>query len=599
MTPQPPIPDGAIDTLTWLRLGVFVLVPAFTILYTWTENLKPRGVGLIPCARAIIKRATLYIVGLGVIGMLLSAVSHSQISLVLGIYNSADKKMWLPLQLLLLAFSGGLYGAIWYYAAQSVCKKLTQRSAASTTANSGDYLRGAQVVDGSGRLQAAAEWRAKFEASPEKQAGHYVSSVQLGGLWMPRADERRHAMIIGASGSGKSVLFRGMFHSIREREKFTGERGFVLDPDGGYTSRFYRTEIDTILNPYDARTVQWSLFGDIRQPWDVDHIAAALVPGNDKWDQMARQLCASAIEVLRKMPGAKAKDIYELCVLATPQEQAELLKGTPAARYFIEGNERARESIVTTVTDCLAPLRVLSGEDSFSITDWIQQGKGWLFLPYSADQIASLKALYSIWSRVGIFSALSLPEIEDNDPTRIWFSIDEFDALGKINGMSDALARLRKHGAAVLMGLQSIGMVDMLYGQGYADAISENCGSRVIMRCSSGKSNGGGTSVFASKLIGQRQIRRIVTNVSTSRGSGWSRGGLSSNRNTSTSQSEQIATEDAVMPAEIEQLPIGKGYIKFASEPQWQLVQFPNDSTPATVEAFIDCNQPQETGAIK
>lgn len=67
------------------------------------------------------------------------------------------------------------------------------------------------------------------------------------------------------------------------------------------------------------------------------------------------------------------------------------------------------KSILTTVTSALSALRYLKRGDNFSITDWVMEGEGWLFLPYTAEQIAALKPLFRTWVRTAIFSALSLP----------------------------------------------------------------------------------------------------------------------------------------------------------------------------------------------
>jgi type IV secretory pathway TraG/TraD family ATPase VirD4 len=39
---------------------------------------------------------------------------------------------------------------------------------------------------------------------------------------------------------------------------------------------------------------------------------------------------------------------------------------------------------------------------------------------------------------------------------RLWFIIDELDALGQVDGLKDALARLRKFGGRCVLGFQSM-----------------------------------------------------------------------------------------------------------------------------------------------
>ena len=111
-----------------------------------------------------------------------------------------------------------------------------------------------------------------------------------------------------------------------------------------------------------------------------------------------------------------------------------------------------------------------------------------------------------------------------------------------------------------------IAQVSGTYGTAAAQTIVENCGNTLILRCSSGEH--GGTSQFASKLIGEREIIRRQT----SRGS--DREGLFAVRNTRRSKntSEQHVTEVAVMASQIEQLPDLCGYLKLASAKEWRTV---------------------------
>ena len=101
-----------------------------------------------------------------------------------------------------------------------------------------------------------------------------------------------------------------------------------------------------------------------------------------------------------------------------------------------------------------------------------------------------------------------------------------------------------------------------------------------LLRCSA--SENGGTSRFASRLIGEREVLRLANSVSRS-----SSGMLGAERETRV-QSEQHATEFAVMAAEIEQLPDRSGFLKFPSQPAWMRVAFPYYEMPKVAEPFLD-----------
>jgi type IV secretory pathway TraG/TraD family ATPase VirD4 len=140
--------------------------------------------------------------------------------------------------------------------------------------------------------------------------------------------------------------------------------------------------------------------------------------------------------------------------------------------------------------------------------------------------------------------------------------------LGAIDGLKDALARLRKFGCRCVLGFQSVAQVSSTYGQSEAQTIIENCGNTLILRCSG--SENGGTSQFASRLIGDREIlRRQISRGSDSESAFSARGARRSR-----SITEQHATEPAVMPSELEQLPDLCGYLKGASSPGWLKVEF-------------------------
>ena len=187
-----------------------------------------------------------------------------------------------------------------------------------------------------------------------------------------------------------------------------------------------------------------------------------------------------------------------------------------------------------------------------------------MFIPYRAGQIQALKSVIATWMRLAIFEAMHGEEGADQ---RLWFVIDELDALGEIDGLKDALARLRKFGGRCCLGFQSAAQVSSTYGAD-AQTIVENCGNTLILRCSA--SEHGGTSQFASRLIGEREVSRRQISRGSDREGLFARSGSRRSKNTS----EQRVTEAAVMPSEIEGLPDFCGYLKVASTSEWLKVSF-------------------------
>jgi type IV secretory pathway TraG/TraD family ATPase VirD4 len=256
-------------------------------------------------------------------------------------------------------------------------------------------------------------------------------------------------------------------------------------------------------------------------------------------------------------------ELFRLLVVAENQELKGLVKGTPAQPFLEEHNSKMFDSIRSVTSSAVGALEYVAQQkaDGFSIRKWVrEESPGALFIPYKAGQIATLRSPISAWMRLAIFEKMDQDEVpapDSNPQSRLWFVVDELDALGQIDGLKDALARLRKFGGRVVLGLQSVAQVSSTYGQGDAHTIVENCANTLILRCSA--SEGGGTARFASQLIGEREVLRTTT--STTR--------RASEMFGSVSESEHFNMEAAVLPAQIEQLPDLDGYLKLASNPHW------------------------------
>jgi hypothetical protein len=424
------------------------------------------------------------------------------------------------------------------------------------------HQRGAVVADDRAR-QDATKGRDPRRERPHDQ------QITLAGTAIPIGDEPKHFKLIGTTGTGKSTAIQEIMTTALAR----GDRAVIADPDGGYLNRFYDSRRgDVVLNPFDERSVAWDLFAEIESPYDVDQLARSLIPdqgGTDRiWCGYARTFFSAVTRQAHKGGVTEVSELYRLLVVAEPKELRALLEGTPAQPFLSEHNGRMFDSIRSVASSAVSTLDVIGQQTApkFSIREWVnQESPGVLFIPYKAGQIAALRSTISGWMRLAIFEAMNQEEQRDerqkDNPRRLWFVVDELDALGQIDGLKDALARLRKFGGRCVLGFQSIAQVSSTYGQGDAHTIVENCGNTLILRCSA--SEGGGTAKFASQLIGEREVLR--TTVSRSRRYSEILGSIS--------HSEHFNVEPAVLPSQIEQLPDLTGYLKHASDPHWHQVR--------------------------
>jgi type IV secretory pathway TraG/TraD family ATPase VirD4 len=392
-------------------------------------------------------------------------------------------------------------------------------------------------------------------------------SLQIAGVMLGRTDETRHFKFIGTTGTGKSTAIAELLQGALER----GDRAVFADPDGGYLARFHDSRrADVILNPFEPRSVKWDPFAEIVNPYDAEQLASGLIPSTEdassrEWRGYARTFLSAVARRCQQDGRADVAELWRLLAIAPPRELRKVVSGTPAQPFLDADNARMFSSIRSVTGSAVAALSYIQSQRTatFSVRDWVRAGSGSLFIPYSANQIAALRSIIATWVRLAIFEAMSRPETDH----RLWFVIDELDALGAIDGLKDALSRLRKFGGRCVIGFQSIAQVSSTYGSGDAQTIVENCGNTLILRCSG--SDNGGTSHFASRLIGDREIVRRQT----ARGRDRESAAIFKSARRSTNVSEQHVIEAAVMPSELEQLPDLAGYLKTASSRVWRRVR--------------------------
>ena len=411
------------------------------------------------------------------------------------------------------------------------------------------YCRGA-------RVERAARWRRSR------------TGITLAGVPLAPLEETKHFKLIGTTGTGKSTAIAELLTALLAR----GDRAVIADPDGAYLDRFHtRPRGDVILNPFEPRALKWNPFAELTAPEDPDQLAASLIAAGEdasarEWRGYARTFLAS---VLRRTEGSGAdlERLWQLIAIAPAAELRVLLSGTPAQPFLEPENARMFGSIRSVAAACNAALEHVCRQvaPQCSVRQWVRAGRGVLFLPYRAGQIASLRTLIASWMRLAIFEAMNGPPGD----RRLWFIVDELDALGAIDGLRDALARLRKFGGRCVLGMQSIAQVSALYGAGDAQTIIENCGNSLILRCSA--SERGGTAQFCSRLIGEREVIRRSVSRGRDGAGGFGSGARGARR--SLHISEQHLTETAVLAAQIEQLADLEGFLKTAASARWLSVR--------------------------
>lgn len=374
--------------------------------------------------------------------------------------------------------------------------------------------------------------------------------IRIAGVPMPTSVENLHLLINGATGSGKSVLLRELMFSALKR----GDRMVVVDPNGDLYSKFGRSD-DIILNPYDERTQHWMYFNEVRAEYDWKRLSYSVVPlgadaNAEEWNSFGRLLLRAVSRKLFEMNIHDINQVNYWCCEAPFKELQVFLKDTEAASLFSGASEstRAFDSARFVLSNKLSEHRAMPSGD-FSIRDWMENGKGSLFITWREDMKTAMKPLLSAWVDVFCSSILSMPESAHR---RWWLLIDELASLEKLASLEDVLTKGRKHGVRVVAGLQTVSQLAAIYGKDMAQTLRASFRNLVVL---GGSKTDAETAKEMSTALGEHEVAR--PEYTDSRNPGGSRG---------TSERLVRQNEAVVTAAQIQSLPELTGYVAFAEE---------------------------------
>jgi hypothetical protein len=414
------------------------------------------------------------------------------------------------------------------------------RARRAKRAKRGDYntLRGARMV--------AAEKLAGMIKEPAR--------LDIGGVPIPYNSENRGLLLSGAPGTGKSAAITRMLDVISAGAR---DFGFVADRSGIYTARYYNPDRDVILNPLDGRASAWSPLAEIRDEWDCETIAKAIVPDapgeSGEWNRYA-QIIVSAILLRVWRQRGNNGEVLRLAQQADMEELAACFAGT-AAIGLLQNDKMfgSIRGIVSTYTAGFARLDPAGGCDAFSIKGFVQKaatgGGRFMFFNYASDQLKPLRRVIATMADIFADAVMVLPPAEHK--RRAWLVLDEFASLGRIESMENFLTNSRKYGGAAILGMQSIAQIHALYSRDNATAMLSSIGTQLVLRTSDPE-----TAEYHSKAFGDRQILR----TNRSGGGSSSAGGESAHEN----WSQQVTTERLILPADLLTLPNLAGFLKLA-----------------------------------
>ncbi len=456
------------------------------------------------------------------------------------------KYAWTAKRITEAAGAGGMIGLVIFF---MLSNKL------GSSARDRKHKRGSQLVIKSKLIRLA------------RTASRGKPRFSIAGVPIPQGAEYQHALFQGTTGAGKTKAVIDRLAQIRRH----GDRAIVYDPEGELIQYFWE-EGDGVLNPFDKRALPWDMRSEIRIQPDAEAVGKSLIQPNGQDHGQNQFFYDSAGDVLGAI--LKRPDLGDATTLIRNTTTGDLAKMLGAsASVQLEGKSGAEihKTIMSRMLGFQYAAKRLAGAggQGFSVRDWVDNGKGWLWLTSVDNLHAALEPMLSLWLELAAIQLLSRRDNKNVEP--LHFVVDEFASLQRLPAMLRLLSRGRKRKVAVLFATQSPGQLVQIYKREGLQAINDTVGSRLSMRLEDPDS-----CEFASRMLGEQEV--IEQKLSRNMGQ----------RLQGTNLNEQITKERIVLPGDISSLPDLYAYLKLAGGLPAARVQVPYVNPKKITPGFVE-----------
>lgn len=170
-----------------------------------------------------------------------------------------EQLRWIfPLSLLFFP----IFGFIYFYVFSRVNKK-TEKTR---------FVRGADLIQFNKMKQSLDQ----AITEEEKNNPSFVP-LCLGKAALPDSVSRRHLLLLGTTGTGKSVTLNDYLTTLKARRSASKEvnKCIIYDVKGEFCGK-HLEEDDIVFYPFDQRSVPWSFFNEISDYPDLDVLCTSL-----------------------------------------------------------------------------------------------------------------------------------------------------------------------------------------------------------------------------------------------------------------------------------------------------------------------------------
>ncbi len=396
----------------------------------------------------------------------------------------------------------------------------------------------------------------KLDVNPKGRRHHGTGEprgVRWGSETLLRRAENQHFLVIGTTGSGKTLTIHRLMADVLPRIGVEpDQRAVVYDPKQDVLpflqSLDLRCPVRT-LDPFDGNGAAWDVAKDVNSPALALQLAFDLIAKEQKeggyFIPAARDVLWGLVMSLCDHCGENwtLRDV----VLATRSwERLKRLlytssQGRERFDTHLGRSERQGAGVIGTIRANLASLEVVAAlwehaPEKVSLTEWSTSDYV-LVLGNNEMARASLDVLNRLMLRR--ITQLVLAQQESAE-RRTWLFLDEVRDAAELDALPAFLTKARSKGGCAVLGYQDNDGMKQVYGNYVAEELMAMCSHKAILRLESPS-----TAKWASSLFGEHERIELRESVN----------GAGPLRRGQRTRSEQRVKADVVMPSEFMSIP--------------------------------------------
>ena len=253
------------------------------------------------------------------------------------------------------------------------------------------------------------------------------NGIRLGTCILPQRVAYGHLAVVGATGSGKTLLQRLLMQSALPRiGAGMGQRALVYDAKQDILSLLAGMHVSAplhLLNPLDTRSAAWDMAEDVTSPASALQAATLLIAkashdANPFFSNAARHLLHGVLLALILKAPRRWTLRQVILILRSETLLRQVLAGSEATRYLLQYCEHTVtfQNILSTILTRLAPYEIIAAtwdraERRLSLRGWLQT-ESILVLGNDEENRAALDTINQLIFKRLSELILAQPEVE-------------------------------------------------------------------------------------------------------------------------------------------------------------------------------------------